>query len=165
MGRCCNIHSFVDNSNFCQDRSTFVQQKLLLLDNSTLVLHMVWPFAKCNILEFCLDKIAFVNKSYFCWTKILLCYTWHEPFTKCNVFNILEFCLNKIAFVNKSMPLQTAPHISKTAVRIIEDTSRHIRVKCTLLDRETFEHVWKILGPTRLRKEVASEHRMTMNNS
>ena len=34
-----------------------------------------------------------------------------------------------------------------------------------LAGEESFEHVEKFLGPTRLRKEVANEHRMTMNNT
>ena len=36
-GAVCNIHTFVDRGNFCQDRSTFVQQKLPLSDKSNFV--------------------------------------------------------------------------------------------------------------------------------
>ena len=51
---------------------------------STFVLHIAWPFAKCNILEFCLDEIAFLTKV---WGAV------------CNIHTFVD----KIDFVEKEL--------------------------------------------------------------
>ena len=65
LGAVCNIHTFVDKSIFCQDRSplstevTFVGQKKLLLTKARQNYFLSTKFTFVDKINFCLNKSNF----------------------------------------------------------------------------------------------------------